>query len=534
MTQRAANRGNRDLCDDSRRATSRNPRLFAIRKTSRVLLATICYCLAMPLSRGAHVDRMLRPVHRWIWSDVDRRVRKLLRLRGSRGRWRTRHPARRGGHAGSALAPAVSGSCDRRTPPRRSVPPAWRRPASSAVASVRHALSAANWLPPAATASTICALKTSPTNRCSRSCMWRKRPRPAASRSIGTSSQDDPPTRADVRRDPARRSVSHELHLHAACPHLATTRTGGGCGGRARAACGTDICAWRSAIAGLLGTLILTMQYFVLLPPFAWLAKRAVRRERPGWAADLARAQTSRRPASIEMKILGISAHYHDSAAALVCRWRARLRRPGRAPVAHERMTRPFRSGPSNGASITAGLESGRSRRRGLLRAQHAEVRADPDLRAAGVSPLLEIVSSRDEELARRKGLGARHHLVRISACPEARFCSPTHHQAHAAAAFLTAPTCRAAILTADGVGEWATLTVGHGERRADGATDITLLREIRYPAFARHVVFDVHRLSRLRRERRRIQGHGPGGLRPAHAGRPRAQIDPPHAGRRI
>src|SRR6476619_3773653 len=31
------------------------------------------------------------------------------------------------------------------------------------------------------------------------------------------------------------------------------------------------------------------------------------------------------------------------------------------------------------------------------------------------------------------------------------------HHRAHAAAAFLTAPTDASAILTADGVGEWAT-----------------------------------------------------------------------------
>jgi hypothetical protein len=29
---------------------------------------------------------------------------------------------------------------------------------------------------------------------------------------------------------------------------------------------------------------VLTIQYFVLLPPFAWLAKRAERRELPGWA----------------------------------------------------------------------------------------------------------------------------------------------------------------------------------------------------------------------------------------------------------
>src|SRR5260370_957371 len=52
----------------------------------------------------------------------------------------------------------------------------------------------------------------------------------------------------------------------------------------------------------------------------------------------------------------------------------------------------------------------------------------------------------------------------------------------HDAAAVLTAPTRRAAILTTDGVGEWATLSVGYGERRLDGATSITLLREIRFP----------------------------------------------------
>ncbi|MBV9931479.1 MAG: carbamoyl transferase [Alphaproteobacteria bacterium] len=55
------------------------------------------------------------------------------------------------------------------------------------------------------------------------------------------------------------------------------------------------------------------------------------------------------------------------------------------------------------------------------------------------------------------------------------------HHQSHAAAAFLTAPTERAAILTADGVGEWATLTVGTGTRGASG-TSIQIDREIRFP----------------------------------------------------
>lgn len=38
-----------------------------------------------------------------------------------------------------------------------------------------------------------------------------------------------------------------------------------------------------AALAGIIAAFILTIQYFILLPPFAWLAKRAERRERPGW-----------------------------------------------------------------------------------------------------------------------------------------------------------------------------------------------------------------------------------------------------------
>lgn len=38
-----------------------------------------------------------------------------------------------------------------------------------------------------------------------------------------------------------------------------------------------------TALAGVLGTILLILQYFVLLPPFAWLAKRAERREPSGW-----------------------------------------------------------------------------------------------------------------------------------------------------------------------------------------------------------------------------------------------------------
>ncbi len=38
-----------------------------------------------------------------------------------------------------------------------------------------------------------------------------------------------------------------------------------------------------TGLAAILGSILLTIQYFFLLPPFAWLAKRAARRERSGW-----------------------------------------------------------------------------------------------------------------------------------------------------------------------------------------------------------------------------------------------------------
>jgi len=53
----------------------------------------------------------------------------------------------------------------------------------------------------------------------------------------------------------------------------------------------------------------------------------------------------------------------------------------------------------------------------------------------------------------------------------------PEHHLSHGASAFYPSPFEKAAILTIDGVGEWATTTIGLGEGR-----DIKLLRETHFP----------------------------------------------------
>jgi len=51
------------------------------------------------------------------------------------------------------------------------------------------------------------------------------------------------------------------------------------------------------------------------------------------------------------------------------------------------------------------------------------------------------------------------------------------HHLAHAASAFFPSPFAEAAIVTADGVGEWSTTTYGAGQ-----GTEIQLLKEIQFP----------------------------------------------------
>jgi carbamoyltransferase len=53
----------------------------------------------------------------------------------------------------------------------------------------------------------------------------------------------------------------------------------------------------------------------------------------------------------------------------------------------------------------------------------------------------------------------------------------PEHHLSHAASAFYPSPYERAAIMTIDGVGEWATASICLGEGK-----DITILKELKFP----------------------------------------------------
>jgi carbamoyltransferase len=61
-------------------------------------------------------------------------------------------------------------------------------------------------------------------------------------------------------------------------------------------------------------------------------------------------------------------------------------------------------------------------------------------------------------------GLQIEKHLKRTGYRTPKKFYFPEHHQSHAASAFFASPYEEAAIITADGVGEWACTTIGKGE----------------------------------------------------------------------
>ena len=179
------------------------------------------------------------------------------------------------------------------------------------------------------------------------------------------------------------------------------------------------------------------------------------------------------------MKILGISAHYHDSAAALV------VDGVPVCAVQEERMSRR-----KNDAGFPLGAID--------WCLDHAKLEAD-ELDAVvfyerSMLKFDRILTSalrafphswRSFPRAIKNSLGEKVWVKGVISSQmgvsRRKIFFTDHHASHAAAAFLTAPTRRAAILTADGVGEWATLTTGHGTR-SDTGTDIRLEREVRFP----------------------------------------------------
>jgi len=176
--------------------------------------------------------------------------------------------------------------------------------------------------------------------------------------------------------------------------------------------------------------------------------------------------------------ILGISAYYHDSAAALICNGEI-------IAAAHEeRFTRKKQdSGFPTYAVKYCLAEAGISLNdlelvvfydKPLLKFERLLVTYHSFAPKGLVSFLSAIPVWMKEKILLKNRL--KEGLLSFGTkLPPILF--PEHHLSHAASAFYPSPYDEAAILTLDGVGEWATMIIGHGK-----GNQITILKQLDFP----------------------------------------------------
>ncbi|MBB4189127.1 carbamoyltransferase family protein [Sinorhizobium terangae] len=181
------------------------------------------------------------------------------------------------------------------------------------------------------------------------------------------------------------------------------------------------------------------------------------------------------------MRVLGISAFYHDSAAALV--------EDGRVVAAaqEERFTRKKHDPSFPARAIEYCLAEAGC---GMNDIDHVVFYDKPFLKFERLLETYLATSPRGfrsfklampiwikEKLFQKKLL--RKDLGRLAGVKEwaGSLLFTEHHLAHAASAYFPAPFPRAAVLTMDGVGEWCTTSLGHG---CDNHLEI--LKEIHFP----------------------------------------------------
>jgi carbamoyltransferase len=181
------------------------------------------------------------------------------------------------------------------------------------------------------------------------------------------------------------------------------------------------------------------------------------------------------------MNILGISAFYHDSAAALI--------RDGEivAAAQEERFTRKKHDPSFPAHAVSFCLEYGRI---GVNDLEAVVFYDKPLLKferlletyyayaPRGLKSFLSAIPVWiKEKVFLKKLIRDELHKIGDGAAKRVKLLFTDHHLAHAASAFFPSPFAEAAILTIDGVGEWATASIGHGRDN-----DITILKEMRFP----------------------------------------------------
>lgn len=172
------------------------------------------------------------------------------------------------------------------------------------------------------------------------------------------------------------------------------------------------------------------------------------------------------------MNVLGISALYHDSAAALCCDGEII------AAAQEERFTRKKADAsiPENAIKYCLSkIEKGKLD--AVVYYDNPLLTLDRWLKnCVMVSPNNEKIIEKSYNAMFGKRLWIRDFLQDICG-NDYKFLICEHHVSHAASAFFPSPFEEAAIITMDGVGEWATTTIGIGKGK-----EIEILEQLNYP----------------------------------------------------
>ena len=179
------------------------------------------------------------------------------------------------------------------------------------------------------------------------------------------------------------------------------------------------------------------------------------------------------------MKILGISAFYHDSAVALIDDGHivAAAQEERFTRIKHDASfpTRALKYCLAEAGSSADNIDAVAYYEKPLLKFSRI---LETSMRVApfGLKPFMAAMPSwLRNKLWIPFQIESALDQSRMQNCPPIYF--PEHHFSHAASAYFPSPFESAAVMTLDGVGEWATTTLGAGQGR-----DLQLFQELRFP----------------------------------------------------
>jgi carbamoyltransferase len=192
-------------------------------------------------------------------------------------------------------------------------------------------------------------------------------------------------------------------------------------------------------------------------------------------------------------RVLGVSCYFHDAAAVLV--------EDGElvAAAEEERFSRVKHDAGFPRRAIEFCLESGPPDYVAFYEQPRVKFNRVLTTAAAMGKPARDaFVHSMRAWLTERRGIERR--LASLAGVPRDRVLCADHHLSHAASAYFPSPFDSAAVVTVDGVGEWATATMGsaastNGSHRLDLTAEVDFPHSLGlfYSAFTDFLGFEVN-----------------------------------------